>query len=68
MAHGFKVYRTKTLCRKKLLQNFETLRKQFFFLILKLTKHMRERERERERESNNRFEILCLRIGYEIIR
>ena len=31
MAHGFKVYRTKTLCRKKLLQNFETLRKQFFF-------------------------------------
>ena len=35
--------------QKKLLQNFETPRKQFS-LNLKLTKHMRERERERERE------------------
>ena len=35
--------------QKKLLQKFETTRKQFS-LILNLTKHMRERERERERE------------------
>ena len=28
----------------------------------------RERERERERESNNRFEILSLRIEQETIR
>ena len=34
--------------QKKLLLNFETPRIQFY-LILKLTKHMRERERERER-------------------
>ena len=52
--------------QKKLLQNFETPRKQFS-LILKLTKHMRERERERERESNNRFGTLSLRIGRESI-
>ena len=32
----------------------------------KKNKHIRERERERE--SNNRFEILSLRIGHEIIR
>ena len=51
--------------QKKLLQNFEILRKRFS-LILKLTKHMRERERERE--SNNRFETLSLRIGREFIR
>ena len=38
MAHGFKVYRTKTLYKKKLLQNFETPRK-WFSLILKLN-HM----------------------------
>ena len=37
------------IMQKKLLQNFETPRKQFS-LILKLTKHIRERERERERE------------------
>ena len=36
------------IMQKKLLQNFETPRKQFS-LILKLTKHIRERERERER-------------------
>ena len=41
--------------QKKLLQNFETPRKQFS-LILKLTKHMRERERERERESERERE------------
>ena len=34
------------IMQKKLLQNFETPRKQFS-LILKPTKHMRERERER---------------------
>ena len=45
--------------QKKLLQNFETPRKQFS-LIIKFTKHMRERERERERETLN------LRIGREI--
>ena len=50
--------------QKKLLQNFETPRKQFS-LILKLTKHMCERERERE--SNNRFGTLSLRIGCESI-
>ena len=53
--------------QKKLLQNFETPRKQFS-LNLKLTKHMRERERERERERNNRFEALSLRIGHESIK
>ena len=53
--------------QKKLLQNFETLRK-WFSLILKLIKHMRERERERERESNNWFETLSVRIGHESIR
>ena len=36
------------IMQKKLLQNFETPRKQFS-LILTLTKHIRERERERER-------------------
>ena len=55
--------------QKKLLQNFEILRKRFS-LILKLTKHMRERvrERERERENNNWFKTLSLRIGREFIR
>ena len=51
--------------QKKLLQNFEILRKRFS-LILKLTKHMRERERERE--NNNWFKTLSLRIGREFIR
>ena len=47
--YGFKVYRTKTLCRKNY---FKILKQQgkLFSLILNLTKHMRERERERERE------------------
>ena len=50
--------------QKKLLQNFEILRKRFS-LILKLTKHIREREREREQ---NQFKTLSLRIGHETIR
>ena len=56
MAHGFKVYRTKTLCRKN----------------KHMRERERERERESnnrfETESNNRFETLSLRIGCETIR
>ena len=59
---GSKYIEQKHYAKRKILQNFETPKKQFY-LILKLIKHMRERERE----SNNRFKTLSLRIGRETI-
>ena len=58
---GSKYIEQKHYAKKKLLQNFEVLRK-WFSLILKLTKHMREREREKERERERERATTCLRL------